>query len=216
MSAHPAEPLWDELHAIALAWGETIQDAEVGGFRAAAASTAEVRDALNAGYALQTQLRRLKQRVRVGMVAQRETSLGQGGASLTRERLTEYQRAMGRWAALLDDLEHLFESMETAIRRLERHLGSATYIYALSDPDTGEVRYVGKADDPRRRLGEHLNSPTNEDMAAWLEALASQGKQPDLEVLEVVTDGDWAQKEARHIWRMRRMGFNLLNRDGPS
>lgn len=29
-------------------------------------------------------------------------------------------------------------------------------IYALSDPRTGEVRYVGKANDPKGRLRGHL------------------------------------------------------------
>ena len=31
-----------------------------------------------------------------------------------------------------------------------------TFIYALCDPRTGRVRYVGKADRPHARLREHL------------------------------------------------------------
>lgn len=30
------------------------------------------------------------------------------------------------------------------------------YIYALSDPETGEIRYVGKTNKPDRRYNQHL------------------------------------------------------------
>lgn len=31
-----------------------------------------------------------------------------------------------------------------------------TFIYTLKDPITDEIRYVGKSDDPKNRLVEHL------------------------------------------------------------
>jgi len=32
-----------------------------------------------------------------------------------------------------------------------------TFIYTLRDPITDEIKYVGKSDDPKSRLVEHIN-----------------------------------------------------------
>lgn len=33
-----------------------------------------------------------------------------------------------------------------------------TYIYTLEDPITGQIRYVGKANNMKERFGNHINS----------------------------------------------------------
>ena len=46
-----------------------------------------------------------------------------------------------------------------------------TFIYGLTDPRTGEVRYVGKADHPERRVGEHLKAKDPCHRVHWLQEL---------------------------------------------
>lgn len=83
-------------------------------------------------------------------------------------------------------------------------------IYALHHPETGEVRYIGKANDPAKRLAGHLR-----DMHArrtpvydWMRTL---GQAPVMSVVEVVPDGGWQEAERRHIAEHRQRGARLLN-----
>lgn len=84
-------------------------------------------------------------------------------------------------------------------------------IYALHDPDTGEVRYIGKANKPNMRLKTHVREsrtrrrPVNN----WVQGLVAQGKMP---VLEVVHWTDyWEEAERSLIADCRAAGMNLLN-----
>lgn len=81
------------------------------------------------------------------------------------------------------------------------------FIYALLDPRTEEVRYVGKTTNPRRRLFEHLRKPANEHLAHWINALDQLGLIPNLEILDEVGDEDWADRERFWISRF----VNLVN-----
>lgn len=81
------------------------------------------------------------------------------------------------------------------------------YIYALLDPRTEEVRYVGKTTNPRRRFFEHLRKPANEHLARWLNALNQLGLVPNLEILDEVGDETWAERERFWISRF----VNLVN-----
>lgn len=86
-------------------------------------------------------------------------------------------------------------------------------IYALRDPHTGEVRYIGKANCSRRRLVSHARDSQhrNTPVYVWWRALRAQGKSPVLEVLDAaVTEETWATRE-RELIAQHRLTAALLN-----
>jgi predicted GIY-YIG superfamily endonuclease len=86
-----------------------------------------------------------------------------------------------------------------------------TYIYALLDPDTGEIHYVGKTVDLERRYKDHLRARDKTPKDRWIKKLAQSKKQPDLKVLEKCAERNWAAKEKYWIDSLKRKGSPLLN-----
>ena len=84
-------------------------------------------------------------------------------------------------------------------------------IYALCDPGTGEIRYVGKANDPRARLKSHLRDAKRRatPVYRWISKLGKSNQQPRIQVL-AWTD-DWRDEERRQIADLRAKGVRLLN-----
>lgn len=84
-------------------------------------------------------------------------------------------------------------------------------IYALIDPRTDDVRYVGATVDLPRRLGEHLYRCKREEShcARWLRQLLDDGHKPGVWQLAVV-DGDWSPVESYWINVFRGL-FDLTN-----
>ncbi len=89
-------------------------------------------------------------------------------------------------------------------------------IYALCDPHTGEVRYVGKSDDPARRFRQHLEpgqlNRYKSRKNSWIKGLLTQGFEPILDILDVVPSdqADHAEQEYIGLWRYL-VGDRLLN-----
>jgi hypothetical protein len=86
-------------------------------------------------------------------------------------------------------------------------------IYALCDPLTNEVKYIGQADDPAARLSGHLQdlgeqSPKGE----WLRELHSRGLRPVQKVLERVSRADSGAAEVWWIAYYLSLGAALTNR----
>jgi hypothetical protein len=75
-----------------------------------------------------------------------------------------------------------------------------TFIYALADPFTQEVCYVGKSDNPQRRLIEHLKDTANPDKAKWICGLDELGYKPKLLILEEVSGEDAPARE--YFWTL--------------
>jgi len=88
---------------------------------------------------------------------------------------------------------------------------SAAYIYGLTDPETAEVRYIGKANDPEKRLAGHKREigRRRTPLYSWMGALAKRGLSPGLVVLEHAVD--WREAERRLISAARDRGDRLLN-----
>jgi hypothetical protein len=86
------------------------------------------------------------------------------------------------------------------------------YLYALKDPITQEVRYVGQSNQPLRRLAEHLTDhQNNQAKAAWIEDLRSQNKEPLIEILEEVQGKDTPEREVWWIAHYQWQGHHLTN-----
>lgn len=88
-----------------------------------------------------------------------------------------------------------------------------TFIYALNDPRTGEIRYVGKADKPLTRRQIHLQhahkSRTHKN--AWILELRKHELAPVLEVLDEVPADCWQDFERSYILVFRAIGVRLTN-----
>lgn len=88
------------------------------------------------------------------------------------------------------------------------------YIYALANPDTGEIRYVGKTiKSISKRKAQHIYSSRHGEAghkAKWIRALLADGKLPEVVLLEEVSDSEWEEKE-RHWIRHYNESGRLTN-----
>lgn len=88
------------------------------------------------------------------------------------------------------------------------------FIYTLNDPETGEIRYLGKLDsNPRKRLREHISESRTKEhyRACWIRSLAARGLKPTLELLDEVPFADWVFWEREYIRVFRAIGIRLVN-----
>lgn len=90
---------------------------------------------------------------------------------------------------------------------------SRVAIYALADPRTNKIRYVGKADDPAKRLLGHLRNcrQAKTHVQRWLAQLAALGLRPTLSILQAVDKSRWAEAERAWIAKGRAEGWPLTN-----
>ena len=87
-----------------------------------------------------------------------------------------------------------------------------SYIYALIDPDTDEVRYIGKSINPRQRLSGHMNDKSFCHRAHWLQGLKAKGKKPLVLILDRAAEGeDWQFAERCWISLGRELKWPLTN-----
>lgn len=93
---------------------------------------------------------------------------------------------------------------------------NTTFIYALCEPDspTRTVRYIGKANNPKRRLQNHLSGAKrgiNTHRHAWLRSLIARETVPVIVVLRKVLFSEWQEWERRYIQAARILGMDLTN-----
>ena len=87
------------------------------------------------------------------------------------------------------------------------------YIYALLDPETKEIRYIGKTDNPPERLKNHLNEQGKWHRINWLKSLKKRGLKPVMRIIEEVAEGiNWEERERYWIAYYQSIGINLVNR----
>jgi NUMOD1 domain/GIY-YIG catalytic domain len=87
-------------------------------------------------------------------------------------------------------------------------------IYSLSDPITGEIRYVGKTVNTiQRRLTYHLQNAKRYKhyTANWINSLKKKNLKPIVELLDVVEAKDWEFWERYWIAQCKAWGFKLTN-----
>lgn len=86
-----------------------------------------------------------------------------------------------------------------------------TFIYALADPVSGKIRYIGKSDKPLRRLYGHNMAPGDGPKGDWIRSLAGRGMQPRCEVIDEVPAVEWQFWEREYIRLYRAINIRLLN-----
>jgi hypothetical protein len=92
-------------------------------------------------------------------------------------------------------------------------------IYVLKDPNTLEIRYVGKTTQPlRKRLSAHLSCAKRgrKDRRTtyvnrWIGSILQRGGVPLIEALEIGEDGDGSQQEIKWIQFGRNSNWRLAN-----
>lgn len=90
--------------------------------------------------------------------------------------------------------------------------GEPVYIYGLVDPETDEIRYIGKSIRPTERLMNHCNEVSGCHRSNWIQSLKKCGLKPEMVILErIVGDWPWQESEKRWIAYGRANGWNLVN-----
>lgn len=87
-------------------------------------------------------------------------------------------------------------------------------IYALVDPFTGKVRYVGKTVNLKKRIRDHLRSDNltrKTRVTHWMMSILERGFFPQVKILEIVDESRWAEAERNWIGFYRASGGILCN-----
>jgi hypothetical protein len=104
--------------------------------------------------------------------------------------------------------------------RTRGHLGEPdiravpVFIYALAEPGSMRIRYVGKSSNPKGRVCNHRTKGSR-PMRRWLQRVHAAGQKPQLMILFRVRPGDDADvHERRLILECDAAGHDLLNAYG--
>jgi len=94
------------------------------------------------------------------------------------------------------------------------------YIYGLFDPRNGHLRYIGKTNNLKERLRDHITFSRgrkgqgykfNPPKEKWIRSLLSEGLKPSIQVLEECTEDTWREVEISWIRLAREMGISITN-----
>jgi len=92
---------------------------------------------------------------------------------------------------------------------------SNSYIYALVDPTTDNIRYIGKTSrNPKHRYTSHISSArynTNTYLYRWIRLLLNNNKKPLMFVVEVCDTSIVSEREIYYIDFYKSLGCNLTN-----
>ena len=91
------------------------------------------------------------------------------------------------------------------------------FIYALSNPITNEIRYIGKTNNPKRRLYSHieeakrLNGIKSRRSLNWIKSLLNQNLKPKLDIIQICDKNNWEYYEKYWIKYYKDLNFDLCN-----
>jgi hypothetical protein len=98
--------------------------------------------------------------------------------------------------------------------RIPKNTKVQTFIYTLEDPDTNEIRYVGKTVKClKHRLTNHIYSIKKEKnhRTNWIKSIIKKGKKP---IIKMIDSCSWEKSqdlETYWITKLKNKGANLVN-----
>lgn len=98
---------------------------------------------------------------------------------------------------------------------VDSHKGTGI-IYGLQDPETNEMRYVGRTTSiiqryRKHRIVTHQDIKENKQKSEWILSLQSKGLNPYLVILEICKQKQIVEREKAHIDYFLEKGARLLN-----
>lgn len=88
-----------------------------------------------------------------------------------------------------------------------------TYIYGLECPLDGNIKYIGKSNNPQRRLRDHMYDHRGEyNKGLWVRKLKHSGLKPQLIILDEIELSKWEFWETWWISYFKSLGISLLNK----
>lgn len=95
-------------------------------------------------------------------------------------------------------------------------MNDTTFIYGLFDPRDCRLRYIGKSDNPQKRLKNHIKSVKqrqykNRYVYHWIQRLLDEGLEPSVEILEEVSINNWKESERAWIAECKKFGLQITN-----
>jgi len=93
-------------------------------------------------------------------------------------------------------------------------MNETVYIYTLSDPRDGRVRYVGATRNPKKRLCTHKANAKRCNSAPvqkWINLLLDEGLEPIMNIVDSGNDDTWSDKEKYWIQQHNDDGCDLTN-----
>lgn len=98
--------------------------------------------------------------------------------------------------------------------RFEKIKDRKVYVYALCDPDNGDVHYIGSSVNPRVRLTGHLYAASSclEQKEEWIMQLRAEKRNPELRILEQTTEEHRKTVEQKWYDHFHRRGDDLYQR----
>jgi len=85
------------------------------------------------------------------------------------------------------------------------------YIYALLDPRDGDIRYIGKTNNPRLRYKQHLKSDKSLEFVAWWRDILNANESVVMYILFESDRESVYWDELTAIAQMQEYGFDLFN-----
>ncbi len=95
-------------------------------------------------------------------------------------------------------------------------MAGVAHIYTLGHPITGEIRYVGKAFDLKKRLYCHMHQRKNRSItknSSWIISLKKRGLKPIIESFPEEDFQAWQEAERFWIETLRMYGCDLNNHE---
>lgn len=89
-----------------------------------------------------------------------------------------------------------------------------TFIYILICPLDGDIKYVGKANNPEKRLKDHMLDFRCMDLhkAQWIRLLRSHKKKPIMFIVDEVSSFEWKFYEEWWCEHFKSLGCQLFNK----